>query len=50
MDGTVLPGPTIKPQDKHVLDFIVDTVMSTDDFTLVRTGPLNDYAWSTHVS
>jgi pyrimidine-specific ribonucleoside hydrolase len=50
MDGPVLPDPTIKPQDKHALDFIVDMVMSTDDFTLVGAGPLNNDAWSTHVS
>jgi pyrimidine-specific ribonucleoside hydrolase len=44
MDGPVLPYPTIKPQSKHAVDFIVDTVMSTDDVTLVGIGPLTNIA------
>jgi pyrimidine-specific ribonucleoside hydrolase len=44
MDGPILPHPTIKPQSKHAVDFIVDTVMSIDDVTLVGTGPLTNIA------
>jgi inosine-uridine nucleoside N-ribohydrolase len=44
MDGPILPHPTIKPQNKHAVDFIIDTVMSTDDVTLVGTGPLTNIA------
>ena len=44
MDGPVLPHPTIKPQSKHAVDFIVDTVMSTDNVTLAATGPLTNIA------
>lgn len=44
MDGPILPHPTIKPQNKHAVDFIVDTVMSTDNITLVGTGPLTNIA------
>ena len=34
LDGPVLPEPTHAAQNKHAVDFIVDTVMSTDDVTL----------------
>jgi pyrimidine-specific ribonucleoside hydrolase len=44
MDGPVLPDPTIKPSDKHAVNFIIDTVMSTDDITLIATGPLTNIA------
>ena len=44
MDGPVLPYPSIKAQSRHAVDFIVDTVMSTDDVTLVATGPLTNIA------
>ena len=44
MDGPHLPYPKIKPQNKHAVDFIVDTVMSRDDVTLVGTGPLTNIA------
>lgn len=44
LDGPVLPEPTHKPQDKFAVDFIVDTVMSTDDVTLIATGPLTNIA------
>lgn len=44
LDGPVLPEPTHKPQDGHAVDFIVDTVMSTDDVTLMATGPLTNIA------
>lgn len=44
LDGPVLPEPTHEPQSKHAVDFIVDTVMSTDDVTLIATGPLTNIA------
>lgn len=44
MDGPVLPDPVAKAQTKHAVDFIVDTVMSTDDVTLIATGPLTNIA------
>ncbi|MCP8614587.1 MULTISPECIES: nucleoside hydrolase [Bifidobacterium] len=44
LDGPDLPEPTHSPQDKHAVDFIVDTVMSTDDVTLIATGPLTNIA------
>ena len=44
MDGPVLPDPVIKPQTKHGVDFIVETVMSTDHVTLIATGPLTNIA------
>lgn len=44
LDGPVLPAITHAPQDKHAVDFIVDTVMSTDDVTLIATGPLTNIA------
>ena len=31
LDGPVLPEPTIKAQSKHAVDFIVETVMNTED-------------------
>ena len=44
LDGPVLPEPTAKAGDKHAVDFIVDTVMHTDDVTLIATGPLTNIA------
>ncbi|WP_077598303.1 nucleoside hydrolase [Olsenella urininfantis] len=44
LDGPVLPEPTHVPREGHAVDFIVDTVMSEDDVTLVATGPLTNIA------
>ena len=44
MDGPVLPHPNNIAQTKHGVDFIIDTVMSTDDVTLIATGPLTNIA------
>lgn len=44
MDGPVLPDPVTRPQSKHAVDFIVDTIMSTDDVTLIATAPLTNIA------
>jgi pyrimidine-specific ribonucleoside hydrolase len=48
LDGPVVPEPMIKPHSKHGVDFIIDTVMSTDDVTLVATGPLTNIAAAIH--
>ncbi len=39
-----LPPPSKSAESKHGVDFIVDTVMSTDDVTLIATGPLTNIA------
>ena len=44
LDGPVLPEPAVKPQKQHAVDFIVETVMNTDDVTLIATGPLTNIA------
>lgn len=44
LDGPVLPEPTHAPRDQHAVDFIVDTVMSNDDVTIIATGPLTNIA------
>lgn len=44
LDGPILPEPIIKAQDKHAVDFIIDTVMNTEDVTLIATGPLTNIA------
>ena len=44
MDGPKLDPPKRKPETKHGVDFIVDTVMNTDGVTLVATGPLTNIA------
>lgn len=44
LDGPVVNEPVHKAQEKHAVDFIVDTVMSTDDVTLIATGPLTNIA------
>ncbi len=48
LDGPVLPHPTIQAQKLHAVDFIIDTVMSTDDVTLIATGPLTNIASAIH--
>lgn len=44
LDGPILPEPTIKASDKHAVDFIVETIMNTDDVILIATGPLTNIA------
>ena len=44
LDGPVVTEPVRKPERKHAVDFIVETVMSTDDVTLIATGPLTNIA------
>ncbi len=44
LDGPVVSEPQRKPEEKHAVDFIIETVMSTDDVTLIATGPLTNIA------
>jgi inosine-uridine nucleoside N-ribohydrolase len=44
LDGPELPEPDISIIASHGVDFIVDTVMSTNDVTLIPTGPLTNVA------
>lgn len=44
LGGACVPVPTHESQHTHGVDFIVDTVMSTDDVTLIATGPLTNIA------
>lgn len=44
MDGPTLPAPTTPLHPQHGVDFIIDTVMSTADVTLIPTGPLTNIA------
>ena len=44
MDGPVVTPPKRQPETKHAVDFIVETVMSTDHVTLCATGPLTNIA------
>lgn len=44
LDGPDLPEPKTLPKSKHAVEFIVETVMNTDDVTLVATGPLTNIA------
>ncbi len=44
LDGPVRPEPTHKVQDRHAVDYIVDTVMGTEGVTLIATGPLTNIA------
>lgn len=44
LDGPVLPEPKMSIQKKHAVDFIIDTVMSTDNVTIVATAPLTNIA------
>jgi inosine-uridine nucleoside N-ribohydrolase len=43
MDGPTLPQPTTKPDPRHAVDFIADTLRdSVEPITLVPTGPLTN--------
>ncbi|MDQ7820187.1 MAG: nucleoside hydrolase [Armatimonadota bacterium] len=44
LDGAALPEPTRTPVGQHGVDFLIDTVMRTDNVTLVPTGPLTNIA------
>jgi purine nucleosidase len=46
LDGPVLPEPVIELDPRHAVDFIIDTVMSSEpgEITLVPTGALTNIA------
>lgn len=46
LDGIELPGPTMEAQDRHAVDFIVDTLCTepAGTVTLVAIGPLTNIA------
>ncbi len=45
LDGTHFEPLTKKSENKHAVQFIIDTLMASDgDITLVSTGPLTNYA------
>ena len=46
LDGVDLPEPTIPPAEGHAVQFLIDTIMSSDPgtITLVATGPLTNIA------
>lgn len=44
LDGPVLPEPLVRAKKKHAVDFIIDSVMNTEDVTLIATGPLTNIA------
>ncbi|MBI4279788.1 MAG: nucleoside hydrolase [Armatimonadetes bacterium] len=44
LDGPDLPAPSTPLHPRHAVDFIIDTVMSTDGVTLIPTAPLTNVA------
>ncbi|MBS1251114.1 MAG: Pyrimidine-specific ribonucleoside hydrolase RihA [Anaerolineales bacterium] len=44
LDGPDLPAPTTPLDPRHAVDFIIETVMSTEDVILVPIGPLTNIA------
>jgi len=44
LDGPTLPEPTTSLHPGHAVDFIIDTVMRTDNVMLIPTGPLTNIA------
>lgn len=44
MDGPDLPVPAKTPEPAHAVEFIIETVRSTDDVWLVPVGPLTNVA------
>ena len=44
LDGPNLPPPTTGLHASHAVDFIIETVMTTDDVTLIPIGPLTNVA------
>lgn len=39
-----VPEPTVPLQEKHAVDFLVETFMNVDDVTLITLGPLTNVA------
>jgi inosine-uridine nucleoside N-ribohydrolase len=48
LEGAVLPEPSIRVQPEHAVDFIIDTVMSVDDVTIIATAPQTNIAAAIH--
>ena len=44
LDGPVLPDPQMPLQDRHAVEFIIDTVRETDGVILCPLGPLTNVA------
>jgi len=44
MAGTRLPAPSLRPRDRHGVDFIIDTLLSREGVVLCPTGPLTNLA------
>ncbi|MCH2077384.1 MAG: nucleoside hydrolase [Rhodobacteraceae bacterium] len=44
LNGVEHPDPTMPLQEGHAVDFIIDTIRSTDDVTLCPLGPLTNIA------
>lgn len=44
LDGPSLPRPTTAPHPGHAVDFIIDSITSNNDVTLIATGPLTNVA------
>lgn len=45
LDGPVFPPTTKKLEEKHAVNFIIDTLMASDgDITMVTTGPMTNLA------
>ena len=48
LEGSNLPEPKTRAQAGHAVDFIIDTVMSSNDVTLIATAPLTNIAAAIH--
>ncbi len=45
LDGATLPAPTVKSLETHAVNFIVDTLLKSDEsIYLIKTGPLTNVA------
>lgn len=44
LDGPEMPDPTMPLQDQHAVDFIIETVRTTEGVTLCPLGPLTNIA------
>lgn len=42
--GRTLPDSKRLPEKQHAIDFIIETIMNTDDVTIIATGPLTNVA------
>lgn len=44
LDGATLPEPTAPIDQRHAVEFLIDTIMATDGVTLFAVGPLTNVA------